>query len=135
MKASNESAVKVMIALSLVINELKTARRAYTNATSINGILVANGEIVRNNINLLINSNLEVELKLRSSVAYLCSKLDGFKPDIAERLDFISSGDIKSKCVDLMKASKAVQWIDLTTYQIHDYPREEKFGKVEKVCL
>lgn len=122
MKTHNQLVVQEMLRTSNIIAHLKNARAEYEQAATACKICIVEGKPSKEIYNSLIKSisdNKINEIYFTARMEKLSKLLDGFDASIMDPITYISRFDISKKIVDIVKNTKHIGWLSLTTGEIN----------------
>lgn len=121
MKTQNQLVVQEMMRTSNIITHLKNARAEYEQAAMACKICIVegkpSGEIYKT-LTKAISDNKVNEIYFTNRMEKLSKLLSGFDASIMDPITYISRFDVSKKVVDIMKNTKHIGWLSLTTGEI-----------------
>lgn len=121
MKTHNQLVVQEMLRTSNIITHLKNARAEYEQAAMACKICIVEGKPSKEIYNSLLKSisdNKINEIYFTARMEKLSKLLDGFDASIMDPITYISRFDVSKKIVDIVKNTKHIGWLSLTTGEI-----------------
>lgn len=122
MKTQNRLVVQEMLRTSNIITHLKNARAEYEQAAMACKICIVEGKPSNEIHKALIKSiadNKITEMYFTNRMEKLSNLLIGFDASIMDPITYISRFDVSKKIVDIVKNTRHVGWLSLTTGEIN----------------
>ena len=131
----NKVILRSMINLSRIVKNIKEARTNLGSASDYTRFFIVKGDVANSlssKLNNCVHDCLYVEEHLRQAISESCLYLDGFDVKHMDPVNYISTNDIKNKCIDICKGNRVTATISLDTGKITKFYSAEEKSPVEK---